>query len=56
MEVPATACFGPCFADLAYIEAALVIEIDGGQHQERGAQDRARSAFLEVNGYRVVRF
>ena len=47
---------GPYFADFACIEAALVVEIDGGQHQERTAQDRARTAFLEENGYRVVRF
>ena len=47
---------GPYFADFACIEAALVVEIDCGQHQERTAQDRARTAFLEENGYRVVRF
>ncbi|MCK7502425.1 MAG: DUF559 domain-containing protein [Comamonadaceae bacterium] len=35
---------GPYFADFACIEAALVVEIDGGQHQERTAQDRCKNA------------
>ena len=47
---------GPYFADFACIEAALVVEIDGGQHQGRREQDDVRTAFLEGAGYRVLRF
>jgi very-short-patch-repair endonuclease len=46
-----------CFiVDFVCIEAALVIEIDGGQHGERLAQDAARTAWLNRQGYRVLRF
>jgi len=47
---------GPYFADFACIEAALVVEIDGGQHQGRREQDDVRTAFLKGAGYRVLRF
>jgi very-short-patch-repair endonuclease len=43
-------------ADFACIEARLVIELDGGQHVERVAQDAARTRRIECNGYRVLRF
>lgn len=36
--------------------AKLVIEIDGGQHAEREAYDRERTAVLEQAGYFVLRF
>jgi very-short-patch-repair endonuclease len=41
-------------ADFASHRARLVIEIDGGQHG--GADDAARDAMIEAEGYRVVRF
>lgn len=49
---------GPYFADFACHAARLVIEIDGGQHNQDAAitYDAARTAFLEGEGYRVVRF
>jgi very-short-patch-repair endonuclease len=34
----------------------LVIEVDGGQHAEQAAADRERDAWLEVQGFRVLRF
>jgi very-short-patch-repair endonuclease len=34
----------------------LVIEVDGGQHAERLADDRERDAWLEAQGFRVLRF
>ncbi len=34
----------------------LVIELDGGQHVERSAQDAERTAALEAQGYLVLRF
>ena len=33
-----------------------MIEEDGGQHDERGPLDRRRSAFIEAEGFRVIRF
>ncbi|WP_232307511.1 endonuclease domain-containing protein [Sphingobium chungbukense] len=45
---------GPYFADLASHAARLIIELDGGQHEE--ATDAPRTAFLESEGYRVIRF
>ena len=34
----------------------LVVEIDGGQHADRVQADAARSAWLESQGFRVLRF
>ena len=47
---------GPYFVDFLCIEAALVVEVDGGQHSEQIAYDTARTAYLERAGYRVLRF
>ncbi len=41
-------------ADFASHRAKLVIELDGGQHTE--AADAARTAMIEREGYRVLRF
>ena len=43
-------------ADFACIEAKLVIEIDGGQHQERSMSDKRRDGKIEAQGFRVLRF
>ncbi|ARJ64865.1 hypothetical protein WV31_03815 [Magnetospirillum sp. ME-1] len=48
---------GSFIADFACHSARLVIEVDGGQHAE-GVQadyDERRTAWLEVQGYRVLR-
>jgi very-short-patch-repair endonuclease len=34
----------------------LIIELDGSQHLEQEGYDTERAAFLESNGYRVLRF
>jgi very-short-patch-repair endonuclease len=47
---------GPYVVDFYCPEARLIIELDGGQHAEREAEDAARTAWLEAQGYRVVRF
>ncbi len=49
---------GPYFADFACRSARIVVEIDGATHStdEDIAHDERRTAFLEANGYRVVRF
>ena len=41
-------------ADFASHAAKLVIEVDGGQHNE--AADAERTAVIEAEGYRVIRF
>ena len=36
--------------------ARLIIELDGGQHDTRSAEDANRTAALEALGYLVLRF
>ena len=43
-------------ADFVCIEAKLVIEVDGGQHNIDVARDLERTAVLESAGYLVLRF
>jgi very-short-patch-repair endonuclease len=43
-------------ADFACPAARLVIELDGGQHAERTAQDAERTSALARRGWRVLRF
>jgi very-short-patch-repair endonuclease len=49
---------GPYIADFVCRAKKLVIEIDGATHgtPEELAHDAARTAFLEREGYRVIRF
>ena len=49
---------GPYVVDFVDLEARLVIELDGGQHNEGVAlkKDTTRTAWLESEGYRVIRF
>ncbi|MBA3486090.1 MAG: EF-P lysine aminoacylase GenX [Lysobacter sp.] len=42
--------------DFACPEHMLVVELDGGQHAERAAQDEQRTQRLQANGWRVLRF
>lgn len=42
------------FADFASHRARVVVEVDGGQHAEE--VDAARTADIEAEGYRIVRF
>jgi len=48
------ATLGPYVVDFLCAAKRLVIEIDGSQHGEE--VDRARTAWLEAQGYCVVRF
>jgi very-short-patch-repair endonuclease len=47
---------GPFITDFCCIKAKLIIEVDGGQHLEQEEYDMQRTAFLESQGYRVLRF
>jgi very-short-patch-repair endonuclease len=47
---------GPFILDFFCPEARLVVEVDGGQHAEAAEYDARRTAFLEREGLRVLRF
>ncbi|THV23228.1 endonuclease domain-containing protein [Peteryoungia ipomoeae] len=49
---------GPYFADFACHQIGLVIELDGSQHgtKEGLSRDERRTAFLEQQGYKIIRF
>ena len=34
----------------------LIVEVDGGQHVELQSKDELRTAWLETQGFRVIRF
>ncbi|HEX8300227.1 MAG TPA: endonuclease domain-containing protein [Sphingomonas sp.] len=51
-EVP----LGPYHADFCSHAAKLIVEIDGATHADSRAHDEARTRFLNVEGYRVLRF
>lgn len=46
---------GPYFVDFLCPAARLVVEVDGGQHGREVDRDAARTAFLQAQGYRVLR-
>ena len=52
------ATIGAFYADFACHECKLVVEVDGGHHNEdaQRALDQARTDFLQAEGYRVLRF
>ena len=47
---------GRFIVDFSCSDAKLIIEVDGGQHLEQADYDRQRTAFLESQGYCVLRF
>jgi len=46
---------GPYFADFVHFGARLIVEADGGQHNEN-VRDRERDAWFERQGFKVLRF
>jgi very-short-patch-repair endonuclease len=42
--------------DLMCREAMLIIEVDGGQHDQQSSADERRTKILEREGFRVLRF
>src|SRR5689334_10195341 len=47
---------GPYIVDFASLSQRLVVELDGGQHDSQREKDARRTAYLEAEGYRVMRF
>jgi very-short-patch-repair endonuclease len=49
---------GLFIVDFVCLEARVVVEVDGGQHNEDEgpAYDQRRSQWLEKEGFRVIRF
>ena len=47
---------GPYIVDFVCIEDKLIIEVDGGQHMQNARYDADRTAWLESQGFKVVRF
>ncbi len=47
---------GPYVADSCAPSQRLVIELDGSQHMEQQERDDERTAYLKLQGYRVLRF
>jgi len=47
---------GPYVVDFVCIEHRLIIEVDGAQHSFQAAEDARRTAWLESQGYCVIRF
>ena len=46
----------PFIDDFACVSQKLVVEVDGGYHDETVEADRLRQALLEQQGWRVIRF
>ena len=47
---------GAYIVDFVCLPARLVVEVDGGQHDAQSARDGVRTAWLESQGFRVIRF
>jgi very-short-patch-repair endonuclease len=42
--------------DFVCLERRIIVELDGGQHADQETCDATRTAFLEAQGFRVLRF
>ena len=47
---------GNFIVDFVCLEKKIVIEIDGGQHNENADYDLQRTKWLENEGYKILRF
>ena len=47
---------GPYVVDFCCYSEKLVVELDGGQHYQQIEWDTRRTAFVNREGYRVIRF
>ena len=55
-KIPTPTDIGGYIVDFVSMEHRLIIELDGGQHSEQIEYDERRTAFLNAQGYRVLRF
>jgi very-short-patch-repair endonuclease len=46
----------PYIVDFCCVERMMVVELDGGQHQDQRTRDEARTQWLAGHGFRVLRF
>ena len=47
---------GPHIVDFVCLDRGLVVEVDGGQHNDAADADERRTAWLNGRGYHVIRF
>ncbi len=47
---------GKYIVDFVCVEKGLIVELDGGQHAQQASSDVERTAWLEAQGFRVIRF
>jgi very-short-patch-repair endonuclease len=47
---------GPYIVDFVCLETSLIIELDGGQHQDQVEKDKLRYEWLMQQGFQVLRF
>ncbi|MEX2201379.1 MAG: DUF559 domain-containing protein [Dongiaceae bacterium] len=47
---------GRYIVDFVCLPARLIVEVDGGQHDEQAVTDDVRTAWLETQGFDVIRF
>ncbi|MGO8690298.1 MAG: DUF559 domain-containing protein [Thermoguttaceae bacterium] len=47
---------GQYIVDFVCFQPRVVVELDGGQHVEQANYDQRRTAWLESQGFRVLRF
>ena len=47
---------GAYIVDFVCERARLIVEIDGGQHDEQRGYDAMRTRWLESRGYKVIRY
>jgi very-short-patch-repair endonuclease len=49
---------GPFIVDFVCLESRLIVEVDGGQHNDtvQKVMDQARTDWLQMRGFRVLRF
>ena len=47
---------GPYIVDFVCVDSRLIVEVDGGQHQENARYDNKRDRVLHSRGFLVLRF
>jgi very-short-patch-repair endonuclease len=47
---------GHYIVDFVCLPARLIVEVDGGQHDVQASADDTRTAWLEAEGFDVIRF